>query len=131
MRTRELVEQPEPSGESQMPEPGQEWKTILADLQRRATASHVNNSGQENSPTPHTPQITPRAIQGSARDDAKTTRPAILPVPSTHRNPKVVAHTSIHPKSTRSSIPPLRPTKELTRTPPTPPRIHMLKSEYL
>ena len=50
MRTRELVEQPEPSGESQMPEPGQEWKTILADLQRRATASHVNNSGQENSP---------------------------------------------------------------------------------
>lgn len=50
MRARELVEQPEPSGESQMPEPGQEWKTILADLQRRATASHVNNSGQENSP---------------------------------------------------------------------------------
>ena len=50
MRTRELVEQPEPSGEFQMPEPGQEWKTILADLQRRATASHVNNSGQENSP---------------------------------------------------------------------------------
>ena len=41
MRPRELVEQPEPSGESQMPEPG---------LQRRATASHVNNSGQENSP---------------------------------------------------------------------------------
>ena len=28
MRARELVEQPEPSGESQMPEPGQEWKTI-------------------------------------------------------------------------------------------------------
>lgn len=51
MRARELVEQPEPSGESQMPEPGQEWETILADLQRRATASHVNNSGQENSPS--------------------------------------------------------------------------------
>jgi len=50
MRARELVEQPEPSGESQMPEPGQEWETILADLQRRANASHVNNSGQENSP---------------------------------------------------------------------------------
>ena len=49
MRTRELVEQPEPSGESQMPEPGQEWKTILADLRRRATASSVNDSGQQSS----------------------------------------------------------------------------------
>ena len=48
-RAREPVEQPAPSGESQMPEPGQEWETILADLRRRATASSVNDSGQQSS----------------------------------------------------------------------------------
>lgn len=50
MRARELVEQPEPSGESQMPEPSQEWKMVLADLRRRATASPLNDSEQKDLP---------------------------------------------------------------------------------
>lgn len=46
MRTRELAEQSEPAAGSQMPDPGQEWSTVLAHLRRRATASTVKESDE-------------------------------------------------------------------------------------
>ena len=46
MRARELAEQSEPAADSQMPDPGQEWPTVLAHLRRRATASTVKESDE-------------------------------------------------------------------------------------
>ena len=46
MRARELAEQSEPAAGSQMPDPGQEWSTVLAHLRRRATASTVKESDE-------------------------------------------------------------------------------------
>ncbi|WP_435932517.1 hypothetical protein [Cutibacterium sp. V970] len=49
LRVREFAEQSEPAAGPQMPEPGREWPTVLADLRRRATASPVRESDEDGS----------------------------------------------------------------------------------
>ncbi|WCC79336.1 hypothetical protein O6R08_07290 [Cutibacterium equinum] len=49
MRARELTEQSQPVAESQMPGPGQEWPTVLADLRRRATAGPAHETDGDRS----------------------------------------------------------------------------------